>query len=414
MAKNILIKLLPLVILYFLIFGFLADKSLEWGDQSRYVMYAENLTKGFYAPHDTLLLWNGPWYPLLLTPFAYFKIPWIYAKALNPIFMFLAVCFIYMTLKQYMSEKWALFFSYLFGLYPPFYAEIRYLLTEPFTLMLMSAFALFTVKWFNTFKYRFMLLAAVFCAFITLTKIFFAYVSLTVLVMAVIFSGWSITCRRSVAIYAIGLLLCVPYLFYTYTLTGKVFYWANSGGLVVYWMSNPYSNEFGDVRTDEEVARRPELVRHKEFFDKLKGLNYVQQDELMKKQAIENIGNHPGKIVLNLASNVCRLFFNFPYSYKYQHPRTLFYMVPGSLLLGAMILCVYPLIKLRRRLPSAIIHSCGLSVIFMAGQSLLYAEARYLCPIVPFVLIVIAYTATNLVKVEPLRGQMSFRDERTE
>jgi hypothetical protein len=81
-------------------------------------------------------------------------------------------------------------------------------------------------------------------------------------------------------------------------------------------------------------------------------------------------------------------------------------MVPGSLLLGAMILCVYPLIKLRRQLPGAIIHSCGLSVIFMAGQSLLYAEARYLCPIVPFILIVIAYTATNLVKVE-LRTQQA-------
>jgi hypothetical protein len=365
MAKNILIKFLPLVILYFLIFGFSAKTSIDYGDEVRYAMYAENLSNGFYAPHDTLLLWNGPGYPLLLTPFAYFKIPWIYAKALNPIFMFLAVCFVYATLKNFMSEKAALFFSYLFGLYPPFYAEICYLLTEPFTLMLMSAFALFTVKWFNTFKYRFMLLAAVFCAFIALTKIFFAYVSLTVLVIAVIFSGWNITCRRSVAIYAIGLLLCVPYLFYTYTLTGKVFYWANSGGLVVYWMSNPYSNEFGDVRTgeEEEVARRPELVRHKEFFDKLKGLNYVQRDELMKKQAIKNIVNHPGKIVLNLASNVCRLFFNFPFSYKYQHPRTLFYMVPGSLLLGTMILCV------------------------------------------PFIFMILTYTATNLVKLQSFQKE---------
>lgn len=395
MKRTVFVGLLPLLILYLVVFFTLAKPSIDYSDQSRYAMYAENLSNGFYAPHDTLYLWNGPGYPLLLTPFAYFKIPWIYAKALNPIFMFLAVCFVYATLKNFMSEKAALFFSYLFGLYPPFYAEICYLMTEPFTLMLMSAFALFTVKWFNTFKYRFMLLAAVFCAFIALTKIFFAYVSLTVLVIAVIFSGWNITCRRSVAIYAIGLLLCVPYLFYTYTLTGKVFYWANSGGYVVYWMSTPYSNEFGDVRIDEA-----ETVRHKEFFDKLKGLNFVQKDELMKKQAIENIVNHPGKIVLNLASNVCRLFFNFPYSYKYQHPRTLFYMVPGSLLLGTMILCVYPLIKLCRRLPSAIIHSCGLSVIFMAGQSLLEAEARYLCPIVPFIFVAITYTATNLIKVQ--------------
>ena len=138
MTKKAFFTLLPIFLLYFAIFLQSAEDSLDFGDEPRYAMYAENLTKGFYAPPDTLFLWNGPGYPLLLTPFAFFDVPWYWAKMLNPVFMFLAVCFIYSSIRNYMSEKTALFFSYLFGLYPPFYAELWFLLTEPFVLMLVS------------------------------------------------------------------------------------------------------------------------------------------------------------------------------------------------------------------------------------------------------------------------------------
>ena len=73
MTKKVFVKLLPLFLLYYALFLLFAEDSLVYGDQSRYAMYAENLTKGFYAPADTLLLRNGPGYPLLLTPFAFFK-----------------------------------------------------------------------------------------------------------------------------------------------------------------------------------------------------------------------------------------------------------------------------------------------------------------------------------------------------
>src|SRR4030042_3798868 len=93
--------LLPLFVLYCIIFSLSANGSLDYGDEPRYAMYAENLTKGFYAPTDTRLLWNGPGYPLLLSPFVIFKVPWIYAKMLNPAFIFLAVCFFYTTIRSF-------------------------------------------------------------------------------------------------------------------------------------------------------------------------------------------------------------------------------------------------------------------------------------------------------------------------
>ncbi len=409
MTRKVFLQLLPLFILYLAVFFALAKGPLDYGDEPRYATYAENLTKGFYAPSDTRALPNGPGYPLLLTPFAFLGIPWYWAKMLNPVFMFLAVCFIYSAVRNYMPGKTALFFSYLFGLYPPFFAELRYLLTEPFVLMLVSLFALLTIKWFGGGKYRHMLFAAVTFALIALTKVFFGYVASAVLLLSLVLSKWSPTSRKTVPIYSIALLLCLPYLIYTYSITGKFFCWANWGGYTLYWNYTLGPDEVGGWNTYKDVSTRPELAHHRPFFDKLQGLDCVKRDELMKKKAIENILNNPRKALLNYICNWGRLFLNFPFSYKYQHPRTLLYMVPNTLVVGAILLSLYPLLKLRRFLPAAIIHACCVSVVYVAGHSLLLAGARYLCAIMPFIFIVLTYTSTNLIRIQARTGEPKMR-----
>jgi 4-amino-4-deoxy-L-arabinose transferase-like glycosyltransferase len=292
--------------------------------------------------------------------------------------------------------------AYLFGLYPPFFAEMRYLLTEPFVLMLTTLFSLLAWKWFGNRKAGWFLGAAAVFAVIALTKVFFGYVALGVFIISLAAFKWSRAMRLTLPIYALALALCTPYLFYTYNLTGRPFCWANSGGSVLYWMYTPDANDFGSWFSDTDVANRPELAHHRAFFEQLKGLDYEQRDQLMQKKAIENIRSNPRKMMLNYVSNVSRLFLNFPFSYKYQHPRTLLYLVPNSLILGAIIFSLYPLIKLRRLLPEGILHACCIAIVFIGGQSLVYAEARYLCPILPLVFLVIVYTATNLIKVQKL------------
>jgi 4-amino-4-deoxy-L-arabinose transferase-like glycosyltransferase len=409
MTRKVLLKLFPLFVLYFAVFFTLAKDSIDYGDEARYATYAENLTKGFYAPSDTRALPNGPGYPLLLTPFAFFGIPWYWAKMLNPVFMFLAVCFIYSAIRNYMPGKTALFFTYLFGLYPPFYAELWFLLTEPLALMLVSLFALLVIKWFDGGKLRHMLLAAVVCALIALTKVFFGYVASAALLLSLALSKWSTTSRKTVSIYAIALLLCVPYLAYTYSITGKFFCWANWGGYTLYWNYTPHPNEIGGWKSSEEVATLPELVHHRPFFEKLQELDCVQRDELMKKKAIENILNNPRKALLNYICNWGRLLLNFPFAYKYQHPRTLLYIVPNSIFLGAIVFSLYPLIKLRRHLPPAIVHACAVSVVYVAGHSLLLAGARYLCTIMPLIFIILTYTFTNLIRIQTHTGEPKMR-----
>jgi hypothetical protein len=195
--------------------------------------------------------------------------------------------------------------------------------------------------------------------------------------------------------------LCVPYLIYTYSITGKFFCWANWGGYTLYWNYTLGPDEIGGWHSYDNVTTRPELEHHRPFFEKLQKLDCVQRDELMKKKAIENILNNPRKALLNYICNWGRLLLNFPFSYKYQHPRTLLYIVPNSIFLGAMVFSLYPLIKLRRHLPPAIVHACAVSVVYIAGHSFLLAGARYLCTIIPFIFIILTYTATNLLKVQP-------------
>src|SRR6185295_16618239 len=38
-------------------------------DEDRFVDYADNLARGFYADPVSKFIWNGPGYPLLLVPF---------------------------------------------------------------------------------------------------------------------------------------------------------------------------------------------------------------------------------------------------------------------------------------------------------------------------------------------------------
>jgi hypothetical protein len=220
------------------------------------------------------------------------------------------------------------------------------------------------------------------------------------LILSLVFMFWSRTARRIWPVYLLGFLLCTPYLFYTYRLTGKAFYWANSSGEVAYWMTSTDPNDFGSWLSDVDVETRPELASHKPFFEKLKGLDFVERDGLLKKQAIENIKSNPRKMLFNWVSNIGRLFLNYPFSYKYQRPQTLLYTAPNSLVLAAMCFSIYPLIRFRRQLPGAIVHACAVSLVFIGGASLICAEARFLCAIIVFIFIIVAYVATNLVKLE--------------
>jgi type IV secretory pathway VirB2 component (pilin) len=146
------------------------------------------------------------------------------------------------------------------------------------------------------------------------------------------------------------------------------------------------------------------LHHHRELFEKLAGLNYVERDELFKRQAFLNVRRYPLKYCFNWVANLGRMWYAYPFSYKYQRPHTLFYMVPNSFLLVSILFCCYPLWKRRRDLPGELVVLIGLAIIFLAGSSLIYASQRFLMPLVPVFVIVIFFTAGNLLEIRFHRG----------
>ncbi len=383
---------------YFFVCVFCAHQPLQ-NDECRYAGYAHNLTEGFYAPADTKMLWNGPGYPLFLSVFVFFDIPIVTAKYCNALFLLGAVLFIYGSVRVYTTEIKALLCALLFGLYPPLLPELPRVLTESMSVFLISGLAYFTLRTIRDKRIQFLIAACLFGAYLILTKVFYAYVITAGILCFSALSVWRQDFLRSSLICIGCLILCLPYLIYTYSLTGKFFYWANSGGSTLYWMSSPYANEWGDWRNEQGAMADERYSPHHPFLKELITKNYVERDAMFKKKALENIRQHPQSYAINWIANQGRFWLDYPFAYKYQRPHTLFYMVPNALLMGAIVFTLPLLITGSRRLPAEILTLCLLAFLFIAGSSLVYSCARYLVTIVPVLLVVVFYTWTSLVTV---------------
>jgi hypothetical protein len=384
---------------YILICVFCAHRSLE-NDEWRYLSYAQNLTNGFYAPPETKFLWNGPGYPLFLSGFVLFKIPLAAAKYCNAFFLFFAIVFMYRTLRFYTARAQSCGCALLLGLYPPFLPQLPQLLTEMMGIFLISAFVYFAVKSFRKKTFGALCLASLFGGYLILTKVFFAYVITAALILSLGIGFWKRGHFRAAAIYLGCLIVCLPYLFYTYSLTGKVFYWANSGGSTLYWMSSPYPNEWGDWQSENGVFEDDRYSHHRPFFETLRGQDYMEQDRLYKEKALEQIRQFPLRYAANWISNIGRMWMDYPFAYKYQRPHTLFYMFPNALLLAGCLFSLPFLLAALGRLPDEISALGLLSVIFLGGSSLVYSCSRYLIIIVPVLLLAVFYCWTALVRVQ--------------
>ena len=109
---------------------------------------------------------------------------------------------------------------------------------------------------------------------------------------------------------------------------------------------------------------------------------------------------HPAKLLRNVAANVTRIWFSFPYSYTPQKLSTLFYVLPNSFLLWGLAIAAVVLSV--RRPPG--IGDCHLVLVFMGltfgGSALLCADPRMLFPIVPGAYFLVGLAAHAVWKPE--------------
>ena len=387
-------RFLPLLFLYIFIVLIAHTKTFQ-GDEGRYVMFATNLSNGYYSPLDKVYLWNGPGYPIVLLPFVLLKLPWLAAKLLNPLFLFMAILYFYSTLRLYMMDRPALFISYLLGLYPPLYRYIHWLLTEQLAVFLVCGFLFHFCKLYqiNKSSRSHKLLASLYLGYLALTKVFFGYVILSGMLMYLGLYLWQkrTIFKKTLLVYVFALICCMPYLLYTYSLTGKVYYWGNSGGIALYLMSTSYEGGYGDWN-----------VLHKHGHDIYKGINKsspVEIDEEFKKQAINNIIKNPANYFKNWLANIGRYLFNYPLSYETQKLSSYFYFIPSMFLIVASVICIYPTYLGRKFIPFEIYALLVFGLISFAGSSFVFVLNRQFWPLVPVFVLWISFTLTRIVKI---------------
>ena len=402
-AINIYLLYLPLLVLYIAIILVFSRDAFQ-ADEGTYIGFAKNLLHGFYSPPaPNINLWNGPGYPLILVPFAWLKLPLIFIKLLNSLFMYFSVILFYKTLELYIkSKKAVILYSFIFGLYYPFFSRLHLILTETFAILLICGFIYLLCRLFAEDKINFkkLILPSVLLGYLALTKIIFGYVILaclfffTLLYIIKKLEKFKIM----VIIYLLALLFCTPYLIYTYSVTDKIFYWGNSGGSSLYWMSTPHANELGSWHNSSLIETSAlEKEHHKVFFDKLSNLSPIERDNALKKEAIKNIKNHPMKYFINGLANIGRMLFSYPYSNTYQKLSTYFYMLPSMFIFVLSVLFIYPTVKVRKKIPFEITMLLMFGAVYFGASSLLSAYARQFYIVVPIVGLWLVYMFNKLI-----------------
>jgi hypothetical protein len=403
---------LPFLALYIALILFFHKDAME-GDEGRYVFFAENLSKGYYSPMDEINLWNGPGYPLVLTPLVVLKLPYIFFTLLNAAFLYIALVIIFKELRVLSSRIVAFAVTTFFGLYYIAWDELVKILTEPFSILLISLFAMASRQSFqNTAGWRKSGLAGFILGCICLTKIIFGPI---ILVLLPFFALAFLATRKAtyyvaLKITAIALLTTSPYLFYTYNLTGKFPYWGNSGGSSLYSMSSPHPREYGNwippsfilessrTQPDEVLRSATNNLQenHKDVIEKLSGKTAIEQDEILFREGMNNIKQHPIKFFQNWLANISRMFFFFPFSYYEHNLIPLIYLLPNSFVFVMICLTIPAGIVLRTLVPPYVKYLLLVALLYLAASSVLSAYPRQLYVILPLIFL---WSSCSLQKV---------------
>lgn len=335
------------------------DSSLI-GDEKRYMYHAQCIARGVFTPENKLMwLWNGPGYPLVILPFMLiFSDPVIPIRLLNALFLSAALILFYKSLLRFVPRKMAIYTVLAFACYVLIWKSLLFVLTEILTILLFTV--LFYLIPVRNYSFKRVLAVGFFFGFLCMVKVVFGYVltgSLIILTVYYFFNRLPYVrfVRNSLLT---GLIFCIPWLGYTWSVSGKFFFWAASGTASLYWMSNPVPHEYGNWidSSFESALGVPGATEgytksHGEEVKRINALDKIERHDEYKRIAIENIRNHPRKFLLNIWSNAGRFFFNYPFDYYPQQPSTLINVFINGPLLGLMLFFAVPTFRNFKRLP---------------------------------------------------------------
>jgi hypothetical protein len=407
------------------------------GDEPVYLNYAKDLLKLFSGSSRPLYLGVGPGYPLVILPFIALGLPAISIPLLNAVLFYFSIIFLFKALKQVVNVR----FAYLVGLFWALnYNQYEYfslILPETIAPFFVSLFLYFYLKSFDANskkKDKYLYLAGFTFGLLSLTKIIFGYVLVAMIIGNLVL--W-LTNRKSSS-YQNGLIVLltaflstVPYLAYTYHVTGRVYYWGTTAGDNMYWMSTPYTEEFGswfpDPKLESDTSTKKESIttfrqkehigikslsrnipgtdyyinfNHQNDFESLNNLTPEQQDDKLKKITISNIKNHPLKYINNCFCNLGRILFNYPYSYTLQRPGTLLRLPPNGVILVLGLFSLIPTLANWKRIVFPIRFVLFVFCLYMGGSLIGSAEARMFTVVIPILLVWISFVLERSVRLK--------------
>lgn len=408
------------------------------GDEGKYLEYATNILHGYYSrPAPNIYLGVGPGYPLILVPFLFLHIPLIFVALMNAFFYYFSIILLYKALIRIVSINFAVAVSMFWALYYNAYEFFPLILPETISPFLISLFLYLLVKANETENSKinkYIYLSGITFGYIALTKIIFGYVLL--FLVAGNFFLWiadrnSINYRKGLIILLVALATTMPYLVYTYHLTGRIYYWGTVGGNNLYWMSTPYNEEYGGWFPDPlpEMDTTAKLVSVKEFrktehqfiknnnnyipgtddyirfnhlkdYEEINKYTGVEQDDVYKRIAFQNIKNHPLKFAENCFSNLGRILFHYPYAYKPQKPHTLIRFPLNGIISVLLLFCIIPTLLNWKRMMFAIRFLLIVFFLYFGGSLLGSAETRMFTVIVPILLLWISYILQRVLKIK--------------
>lgn len=397
----------PFFVVWVIMAVSLMDNSQLVMDEVRYWGFATNLLDGhFHYLEGDNFLWSGPGYPLFLVPFVALNAPLWLIKAMNAVLLYLAIVYLFKTLALYLGREKAYLGSLLFGFYLPLYTmALPNIMTEALVVLLVVLTMFTTARAIKQkhLSFKQLWLPGLCLTGLVLTKIIFGYAVLFMTLFLAVAWFWkkgNAKLRPLFGIFGLCVVFLLPFLIYTFSLTGKPFYWGNTAGLSLYWMSSPHAEELGDWH-GASLNEHPQLkANHGAFFDSISHLGPVEKDEALKAKAIENIKAHPKKFLYNCVANVGRTLFSHPLSYLKPSNGLYYYLVPNIFILVLGTFFLLPTLLYHRRFPTELLALLALAALYFGETIVVASYARFFFMIVPILIWWLAFSLDRFVKVD--------------
>jgi hypothetical protein len=373
------------------------------GDEPDLLGYAGRLLDGHYAARlpATGYLWHGPGLPGALAPLLALHVPlWLDRLLLGPLATYAVVVGLAVVLRRTVPDCRARAVAAAFGLYLPLLSIVSSLHKEPLAAGLVVLAMGAASRGMRDGSRAAIALAGAALAGLAMTRVEYGWVLIVLLAGAAVHAAVARTpaTRRRLAIPALALALCIPWLAYTDHVSGHPGYWGNAGGLSLYWMSSPAPAQLGEWHAVHTVRQDDRLRAYRSLFRRLQALPPAVEDARLRALAVRQALGHPLKYALNFAANVGRMVAAWPFGRAAP-----WWSVAGVALSNAVLLATL-LRGRRRRAGCPELATFGaFAAVALAVHLLPSSEPRMMIPVVPVLVWVAAARAAPLTAASSRR-----------